>query len=72
MTNQTLDVLIIGAAQAGLAMGYALKDSRLRFNLVESHKRIGDGWRNRYDSLVLFTPRSLSSLPGLALDGEPD
>jgi putative flavoprotein involved in K+ transport len=72
MINQALDVLIIGGAQAGLAIGYALKDSRLRFNLVESHKRIGDGWRNRYDSLVLFTPRSLSSLPGLALDGDPD
>jgi putative flavoprotein involved in K+ transport len=71
MINQALEVLIIGAAQAGLAMGYALKNSNLRFKLVESHKRIGDSWRNRYDSLVLFTPRSLSSLPGFALDGDP-
>jgi putative flavoprotein involved in K+ transport len=70
-TNQ-LDVLIIGAAQAGLAMGHALKDSNLRFELIESHERIGDVWHNRYDSLLLFTPRSLSSLPGLALDGDPD
>lgn len=72
MTNQTLDVLIIGAAQAGLAMGYALKDSSLRLALAESHRRIGDSWRNRYDSLLLFTPRSLSSLPGFALAGNPD
>ena len=72
MKNQALDVLIIGAAQAGLAMGHALKDTGLHFELVESHRRIGDVWRNRYDSLVLFTPRSLSSLPGLTLDGDPD
>lgn len=72
MKNQILDVLIIGAAQAGLAMGHALQNTGLRFELIESHSRIGDGWRNRYDSLVLFTPRNLSSLPGLPLDGEPD
>lgn len=72
MSNHQLDVLIIGAAQAGLAMGHALQSSNLRFELVESHQRIGDGWRNRYDSLLLFTPRSLSSLPGLTLDDDPD
>ena len=53
-------------------MGHALKDTGLHFALVESHTRIGDSWRKRYDSLVLFTPRSLSSLPGLTLDGDPD
>lgn len=72
MSTHQLDVLIIGAAQAGLAMGHALQDSNLRFEMVETQTRIGDGWRNRYDSLVLFTPRSLSSLPGLTLDGDPD
>lgn len=72
MSTHSLDVLIIGAAQAGLAMGHALQDLGLHFELVENHKRIGDGWRNRYDSLVLFTPRSLSSLPGLKMNGDPD
>lgn len=72
MSTHSLDVLMIGAAQAGLAMGHALQDSGLRFELVESHKRIGDGWRYRYDSLGLFTPRSLSSLPELTMTGDPD
>lgn len=72
MHNQTLDILIIGAAQAGLAMGHALLDSSLRYQLLEDHSRIGDVWRNRYDSLLLFTPRSLSSLPGLPLRGDQD
>ncbi len=33
-------------------------------------KRIGDTWRNRYDSLILFTPKSYSSLPGISLEGD--
>ena len=70
--HQTLDVLIIGAGQAGLALGYHLKQTPLRFQLVESHQRIGDCWRKRYDSLVLFTPRTYSALPGLAVPGDPE
>lgn len=65
------DVLIIGAGQAGLAMGYHLKQTPLRFLLVDGASRVGDSWRRRYDSLLLFTPRSLSALPGLTLQGDP-
>ena len=56
--TQKLDVLVVGAGQSGLAMGYYLKQSGLSFAIVDSGARIGDSWRNRYDSLVLFTPRS--------------
>jgi putative flavoprotein involved in K+ transport len=69
---QTLDVLIIGAGQAGLALGYHLQHTALRFQIVERHERIGESWRARYDSLVLFTPRRYSALPGLVLTGAPD
>jgi putative flavoprotein involved in K+ transport len=67
-----LNVLAIGAGQAGLALGYHLKRTPLRFELVERHARVGDSWRNRYASLVLFTPRAYSALPGLAVPGDPD
>jgi putative flavoprotein involved in K+ transport len=67
-----LDVLIIGGGQAGLAMGYHLKDTPFRYRIVERHARVGDSWRNRYASLVLFTPRSYSALPGLAVPGDPE
>ena len=70
--NRTLDMLIIGAGQAGLALGYHLKQTPLRFQLVEGHRRIGDSWRKRYDSLVLFTPRTYSALPGLPVPGDPE
>src|SRR5919201_453150 len=67
-----MDVLIIGAGQAGLALGYYLRQTPLRFQLVERNQRIGDSWRRRYDALELFTPRTYSALPGLALAGDPD
>jgi putative flavoprotein involved in K+ transport len=67
-----LDILVVGAGQAGLALGFHLKRTPFRFQLVERHARIGDSWRNRYASLVLFTPRAYSALPGLAVPGDPD
>lgn len=71
MSNH-VDVLVIGAGQAGLAMAYYLKQTERSFVLVDAAKRIGDVWRNRYDSLVLFSPRRYSSLPGMALPGDPE
>ena len=68
----SLDVLVIGAGQAGLALGSYLKRTPLRFRLVERQARVGDSWRNRYDSLTLFTPRAYSVLPGLAVPGDPE
>ena len=67
-----LDVLVIGGGQAGLAMGFHLKKSPFSFRIVERHPRVGDSWRNRYASLVLFTPRAYSALPGLPVPGDPE
>jgi putative flavoprotein involved in K+ transport len=65
-----IDILVIGAGQAGLALGYHLKKSGYRFLFVDGNECIGDSWRKRYDSLLLFTPRSMSALPGLDLEGD--
>lgn len=70
--SRTLDILIVGAGQAGLAMGYHLKTTPFVFQIVDCYTRIGDSWRKRYDSLVLFTPRAYSALPGLAVLGDPE
>lgn len=69
--DKNFDVLIIGGGQAGLAIGYYLSKSDQSFVLIDSASRIGDVWRNRYDSLVLFSPRKYSSLPGFPLAGDP-
>lgn len=73
MSNQLYDVIIIGAGQAGIAMSYQLKQNGVKKHLMlEACKRIGDSWRNRYKSLVLFTPKSYSALPGLTMKGNPN
>jgi len=69
---RTLDVLVIGGGQAALALGFHLKKTPFSFRIVERHARVGDSWRNRYASLVPFTPRSYSALPGLAVPGDPE
>ena len=38
---------------------------------VERNARAGDSWRNRWDSLRLFTPARYSGLPGMAVPGSP-
>ncbi len=68
---RTLDILVIGGGQAGLALGYHLQRTPYRFQIIEGGSRIGDSWRTRYDSLVLFSSRAYSSLPGLAVPGDP-
>ncbi|WHZ02291.1 NAD(P)/FAD-dependent oxidoreductase [Neobacillus sp. YX16] len=64
------DVIVIGGGQAGLSMGYYLKQTKLSFLILDKGPAVGDSWKNRYDSLTLFTPRSYSSLPGLSLKGD--
>ena len=69
---QQHDVLVIGGGQAGLAAGCYLQQANANFLILDACSRIGDSWRRRYDSLTLFTPRFLNSLPGLDLEGDPD
>ena len=70
--SDDLDVLVIGAGQAGLATAYWLKERGVSFVLSDGHCRVGDSWRQRYESLVLFSSRAYSALPGLPLSGDPE
>jgi putative flavoprotein involved in K+ transport len=70
--TQRFKVVVVGAGQAGLAMGYFLKRQARRFLLVEAADSIGAVWRSRWESLLLFTPRRYDGLPGLAFPGGPD
>src|SRR5262245_16397403 len=60
-----LDVIVIGAGQTGLAAGYSLRARGLDFLILESSGRIGDVWRDRYDSLLLYSPAGDDALPGM-------
>ena len=72
MDDMRYDVAVVGAGQAGLAIGHALAEQGKRFVILEAADSVGSAWRNRWDSLVLFTPRRYDALPGLAFPGDPD
>jgi putative flavoprotein involved in K+ transport len=69
-TRESIDTLVIGGGQAGLAVGYHLSRAGVRFQIVDANLRTGDAWRNRWDSLRLFTPNRFNSLPGYPIQGE--
>jgi putative flavoprotein involved in K+ transport len=70
--RERLDVAVVGAGQAGLAIGHFLARSGRRFAILEAGESVGTAWRDRWDSLVLFTPRRYDALPGLPFPGDPD
>jgi len=71
-SSRRFQVIVIGAGQAGLAMGYFLTQQERHFSILESAPSIGAAWRARWDSLTLFTPRRYDSLPGLEFPGDAD
>lgn len=66
-----VEVLVVGAGQAGLSVARELESLNVTCVVHERRSRVGDSWRERFDSLVLFTPRELSALPGLPHSGDP-
>ena len=66
------DVVVVGGGQAGLAVGYCLAQQNGRFTILEAARQPAAAWRERWDSLRLFTPVRRDSLPGRAFPGDPD
>lgn len=64
MGPETFDTVVIGAGQAGLSAGYHLREAGRSFVILDGGARVGDNWRERYDSLRLFTPAWAIRLPG--------
>ena len=54
--NSEPSVLVIGAGHCGLGVAARLKYLGVSTLLVDSHARIGDNWRQRYDALCLHDP----------------
>jgi putative flavoprotein involved in K+ transport len=66
------DVVVVGGGQAGLAVGYHLGRQGRSFTILEAAPAPAAAWRNRWESLELFTPVRYDSLPGRAFPGDPD
>ncbi|GAA2742198.1 ArsO family NAD(P)H-dependent flavin-containing monooxygenase [Kitasatospora cinereorecta] len=59
-----VQVLVVGAGQAGLAAGYYLRRAGLDFALLDASPAPGGAWQHYWDSLRLFSPAAYASLPG--------
>ena len=66
------EVIVVGGGQAGLAIGYLLAQQGRQFTILEAADTPAAAWRERWDSLRLFTPVRYDSLPGRAFPGDPD
>ena len=64
--SERFGTVIIGGGQAGLAVGYHLAKNGHSIVILDANERIGDSWRNRWDSLKVFTPARYNGLPGWA------
>lgn len=64
------NTVVIGAGQAGLATGYHLAQRGANFVILDGCARVGDSWRNRWDSLRLFTWVYFNHLPGMPFPGQ--
>lgn len=68
---ERFDTIVIGAGQAGLAVGYELAARDVDFVILSDESRVGDNWRRRWDSLRLFTPARYSGLPAMPFPASP-
>lgn len=72
--SEPVDVVVVGAGQSGLALGYHLRrldqrrerDGRAPVSsvLLDARAEPGGAWVGMWDSLTLFSPASYSSLAG--------
>ena len=67
-----IQTVIIGGGQAGLSVAYFLARRGLAFVILDANARVGDAWRNRWDSLRLFTPARYNGLAGMRFPAKGD
>ena len=60
-----IETVIIGAGQAGLSTAYHLKQRGRACVVLDRNQRVGDGWRQQWDSLKLYSPAKYDGLPGM-------
>ncbi len=61
-----IETVVIGGGQVGLSVGHQLARHGRPFLILDANQRVGDAWRNRGDSLRLFTPARYDALVGMA------
>lgn len=73
MSAQSIETIIIGGGQAGLAVSYSLKQHGREHLVLEKAGRPASAWSRRWDSFTLVTPNWTFVLPGAEYKGDdPD
>jgi putative flavoprotein involved in K+ transport len=57
--------VIVGAGQAGLSTAYHLTRRGHECLVIDANERVGDNWRQQWDTLRLYTPAKYDGLPGM-------
>lgn len=71
--RKSIENIIIGCGQSGLAMSYYLTQKDRDHIILEKNHQIGASWQHRWDSFTLVTPNWQLQLPGFPYQGEePD
>ncbi|WNM28721.1 NAD(P)/FAD-dependent oxidoreductase [Demequina capsici] len=60
-----MDVAVIGAGQAGLAVAFHLRDLGARLAVLDAGPTAGGAWQHRWPSLTLGRTHRLADLPGM-------
>jgi putative flavoprotein involved in K+ transport len=71
-SSDDVEVAVIGGGQAALAIGFFLRRQGRQSLILERAAQIAPAWRERWESLTLFTPRRYSALPGFPFPGDLD
>src|SRR5262245_13504364 len=69
MLPEDVDVLVVGAGHAGLAMSRFLTDAGREHVVLDARDSLGGGWQDRWDQFTLVTPNWTASFPGWDYDG---
>jgi putative flavoprotein involved in K+ transport len=70
--TKRFETIVVGGGQAGLTVGYHLAKRGKSFLILDANLRVGDAWRNRWDSLRLFTPARYAGLLGFPFPARGD
>jgi putative flavoprotein involved in K+ transport len=70
-SRETFHTIVIGGGQAGLSVGHYLARQGRPFVILDASQRVGHAWRQRWDSLRLFTPAVFDGLVGMKFPAPP-
>lgn len=67
ITGPTVDVLVIGAGQAGLSAAFHLQRNGVGYRMLDAEDGPGGAWQHRWATLTMRTVNGIRELPGSAV-----